>query len=120
MPLQPFQKDWLLKQYGLSSATHDVADNGQITPKQTVQPATVSDNGVQQPLVPAPMGAGQTFVKEAIHAAPAAVGGGIGAALGTAAGIALAPATGGLSIAIPAITGIGGALLGGTATSAIQ
>ena len=120
MPLQQFQKDWLLKQVNKDPSQFDVLDSGQIVPKQTAQPVAVSDNGVQQPLVPAPRGAGATFVKEAIHAAPAAVGGGIGAALGTAAGIALAPATGGLSIAIPAITGIGGALLGGTATSAIQ
>lgn len=120
MPLQQFQKDWLLKQVNKDPSQFDVLDSGQIVPKQTAQPVAISDNGVQQPLVPAPMGAGATLVKEAIHAAPAAVGGGIGAALGTAAGIALAPATGGLSIAIPVITGIGGALLGGTATSAIQ
>ena len=40
-------------------------------------------------------------------------GGGLGGLAGTAAGIALAPETGGLSLAIPLIGGIGGSLAGG-------
>src|SRR5579859_1040488 len=43
-------------------------------------------------------------------------GGGIGGTLGSLAGAALAPETGGLSLAIPAITGAGGAFLGGKLT----
>lgn len=43
-------------------------------------------------------------------------GGGIGGTLGSLAGVALAPETGGLSLAIPAIAGAGGAYLGGKLT----
>lgn len=43
-------------------------------------------------------------------------GGGIGGTLGSILGAALAPETGGLSIAIPAIAGAGGAALGGALT----
>ncbi len=42
------------------------------------------------------------------------VGGGLGGLAGTAAGIALAPETGGLSLALPLLGGIGGGLAGGT------
>lgn len=129
MAYTPEQKAWLLQQSGYSPEQFDISDDGFIDPKPAkvaVQPAGMS-NDMPQAKLPAPMGAGSTFVKEAIHAAPAAAVGGLGAAGGAWAGgaigafPALSVPTAGLSIPVGAfLGGIGGALLAGGKAAEVQ
>jgi hypothetical protein len=121
------QKAWLLQQSGYDPEQFDVSDDGFIDPKPakvSAQPAAMS-NGMPQAKLPTPMGAGSTFVKEAIHAAPAAAIGGIGAAAMAALGAAIGAPFAGIG-AIPGaaiggfIGGIGGGLGLGMGASALQ
>lgn len=93
------QKEFALRESGYDPASYDIDDNWYVTPKATAatQPAVLA-NGLPQPKLtpagPAPMGVGGTFVKEAIHAAPAAAAGGLGAWGGGLIGSAIAPGPG--------------------------
>lgn len=120
MPLTQQQKDWVITQSGYSPQTHQLDDDGYISEKPAVaaQP-TVSNNGTPQPkLEVQPLGAGGTFVKEAIHSAPSTVMGGVGAVLGGAAGGALV--SGPFAPVGAIVGGIAGGLGLGMGTSYLQ
>src|SRR6478736_1105644 len=110
MPYTQDQKDWIIKESGFDPSTHEMVDDNFIRPKApvatpTAQPAALS-NGLPQPKI-RPAGQAETFVKEAIHSAPAAAAGGLGAWGGAALGQTLIP--------IPFVGAGIGALAGGLA-----
>lgn len=107
MPLTPEQKRWALQQSGYNPDQYDLDDDGYASPRVAAQPAATADTGRLQPKLEAqPAGALSTFGSEALNAAPSAAIGGLGTAVGMAFGAGLAPATGGLSLAIPLLTGL--------------
>jgi len=119
MPLTQQQKDWVITQSGYSPQTHQLDDDGYISekPRTAAQPV-ISDNGTPQPKLTQPLGAGSTFVKEAIHSAPATLMGGAGAVLGGAAGGALV--SGPFAPVGALVGGIAGAMGLGMGTSYLQ
>lgn len=120
MPLTQQQKDWVVTQSGYSPQTHQLDDDGYISekPRTSMQPV-VADRGTPQPkLSTQPLGAGSTFVKEAIHSAPATIMGGAGAILGAAAGGALV--SGPFAPVGAVVGGIAGAMGLGMGTSYLQ
>lgn len=118
MPLQdtsPAYKSYLLSKQGLSPDKYDLDDNGNVTPKVTSQPSVAPSlspapeaDGVNIKPPEPPTSIGGTLLHSAENAAlPTATG--LGAA---ALGVGLAPETGGLSLLIPLLAGLGGSYAG--------
>jgi len=118
MPISPSVARRMVINAGLNPDEYDLSPDGSAYVRKTAAQPVISDNGTPQPKLTQPLGAGSTFVKEAIHSAPATLMGGAGAVLGGAAGGALV--SGPFAPVGALVGGIAGAMGLGMGTSYLQ
>lgn len=115
MPISPSVARRMVINAGLNPDEYDLSPDGSAYVRKIAAQPVISDNGTPQPKLTQPLGAGSTFVKEAIHSAPSAAMGGLGAAAG---GALVGTLTGGPIGTI--VGGIAGGLGLGMGTSYLQ
>src|SRR5690348_4498581 len=102
MPLTLEEKSYVLKKNGFDPSLYDLTEGGAVVELPTTTSPVPSVAGSTPPSV----------LSSALGGAQRNIGGTVGGLGATALGIALAPETGGLSLAIPLIAGLAGSYAG--------